>query len=93
MACSKCGGYYSCHCDVIKMKEDLRIKLLECEVLSNRIRERKEALGLIQKRPKFPRDCGFQSECPTVKSGISDLACSDNIGRCFNRVERDKAYV
>ena len=90
MACSKCGGYDECHCDVIKMEEELRVKLLECEVLGNRIRERKEALGLIKKKIEFPRDCSFREQCPTTRNGVF---CANDIGRCFNRVERDKAYV
>jgi hypothetical protein len=39
MACSKCNNY-ECICDLIKMKEDLRIKEMECELLRYKIKER-----------------------------------------------------
>lgn len=44
MACGKYGGYYVCHCDLLKMKEDLRIKEMECELLRLKIRDREKEL-------------------------------------------------
>lgn len=60
MACSRCGGYYSCHCDLLDMEEELRVKKLEVEVLEHRIRDRRKEV-----------ESGDQ---PTPKK--SDLKCT-----------------
>jgi len=44
MACSKCNGYYHCHCDLLEMKEDLRVKKLEVENLEYKIKDREKQL-------------------------------------------------
>jgi hypothetical protein len=42
MACGNCGGYYSCHCDLLKMQEELRIKKMEVELLEFKVAARKK---------------------------------------------------
>lgn len=37
MACGSCGGYYGCHCDLVEMKEQARVKRLEAENLEFKI--------------------------------------------------------
>jgi len=37
MACGMCGGYYFCHCDLVRMKEEARVKRLEAENLEFKI--------------------------------------------------------
>jgi hypothetical protein len=93
MACSKCGGYDSCHCDLIAMQEELRVKELECYALRNLIYNRQKELGIApKKRLKFPEDCINKDVCSTVTSGIMGLACSNDIGRCINQKARDASY-
>jgi hypothetical protein len=90
MACSKCGGYDSCQCDLLAMQEELRIKELECYALRNMIYNRQKELDIApKKRLKFPEDCTNKDTCSTVISGIMGWACSDNIGRCINQRARD----
>lgn len=92
MSCSKCGGYDSCHCDLIAMKEELRIKELECYVLRDIIRIKEEGMGIRKKRLKFPEDCVARDTCVTVCKGVAGLSCSNNIGRCINEDKRDASY-
>ena len=44
MACGRCNGYDYCHCDLLDMKEELRVKKLEVEVLEYRIRDREKEI-------------------------------------------------
>ena len=45
MACSgPCNGYYVCFCDLIKMKEELKQKKLEIEILEFKINKRETEL-------------------------------------------------
>ena len=48
--CGKCNGYYHCYCDYNKMKEDLRIKEMEVELLKYKMKEYKE------RYPRNPND-------------------------------------
>lgn len=40
MACPNCNGYYSCGCDILKMRESVRIKKLEIVELEQKIDKR-----------------------------------------------------
>lgn len=40
MVCSNCNGYYSCGCDILKMREQIKIKKLEIVDLEQRVEKR-----------------------------------------------------
>lgn len=53
MSCGTCGGYYHCHCDVNKMKEEVRIKKMEVELLELKIFKRETEIA--EEKRKDPR--------------------------------------
>lgn len=46
MACGKCGGYNFCHCDLLKMQEELRILRDKEELLELKIEKRKRYVSV-----------------------------------------------
>lgn len=55
MACSKCGGYYQCNCDLLEIDEKIRVKELEISALMN-------------KRGRLARDRNIQEDTIPAKS-------------------------
>lgn len=55
MACSKCGGYYQCNCDLVRMDEEIHKKELEI-------------IALMNKRGRLARDRNIEGDTIPAKS-------------------------
>lgn len=55
MACNRCGGYYQCNCDLIRMDEQIRVKELEI-------------IALMNKRGRLARDRNLDGDVIPAKS-------------------------
>lgn len=55
MACSKCGGYDQCNCDLIRMDEQIRVKELEI-------------IAIVNKRGRLARDRSLEEDTIPAKS-------------------------
>lgn len=59
MACGRCDGYYCCNCDLVRMKEEARVKRLEAENLEFRVEKiAKERLEKGEKETSLRRFLG-----------------------------------
>lgn len=79
MSCSRCGGYYSCHCDLLRMEEELRIKKMEVELLQFKIDARRKEVESPSTDSNSIKSC---DKCKRVDKSWCDKASANRYKNC-----------